>query len=289
MKVLITGGHGYIGCHLTEALISNAEVATLDSMFSSVEDFQPVRGVIRHKASTTNPDAVGRAMSGAHVVYHLANRHDWDVRSSRHPMRLADANLKGLVTVLTMARATGIDRIIHTSCASVYGNIIGAIENDTCVPVDFHGAMKLAEEAICRAFYNLGLEIVILRLGQVWGGHGSHSVVNQLLRRPQDALGHDADDTLDLVFIDDVIRALKWSRRWDSGIYNIGTGVESTIGGLWKLLVGEGEPNVATNVTGMDRLSRMCLDQTYTEAETGWKPKVLLTSLNRDEIVDRCK
>ena len=111
MRVLVTGGQGYIGNHLTKSLISKDEVVTLDSMFASVPglDF-PDETPIRHRASTTNPDAVGRAMNGAHIVYHLANRRDWDVTSKRHTARLADANLKGLVSVLTMARAIGIDK-----------------------------------------------------------------------------------------------------------------------------------------------------------------------------------
>ena len=134
MHILITGCQGYIGSHLTKSFLDAGHtVTTLDNCFnakSSIFDFTTYNGrLIRHQASVANPDAVGRALQGVDVIYHLAARTDWE-NAPRHPLRLFETNVQGTATVLTMARKAGVDKVIFTSDAAVYGNIIGARPTD---------------------------------------------------------------------------------------------------------------------------------------------------------------
>lgn len=287
MHALITGGQGYIGYHLANALLSRGHtVTTLDSGFNSTiaASFQSGGRLVRHQATVVNPDAVGRAMQGVDIVYHLAARFDWD-KSPRHPLRLVEANVLGTATVLAMAHKMGIDRVIFTSSADVYGNIVGARPTDPCVPVNMLGATKLAAEALCRGYYQQGLEVVILRLYNVWGKVGSHSVIDEFMHGCETING-DGMQTRDFVYIDDVIKALLLSADWDSNVYNIATGEETTINGIWALM----HPNTWQPTYNLDynpgyqELQRSCGDITGTP----WKPEVFLSNLDGDGIRQHC-
>lgn len=287
MHALITGGQGYIGYHLTRALLEKGyAVTTLDTGFSAkpVALLQHNGRLVRHQASVANPDAVGRALQGVDVVFHLAARYDWDI-SPRHPLRLFETNTMGTATVLAMARKAGVDRVIFTSSAEVYGNIVGAKPTDPCVPVTMFGASKLAAEAVCRGFYQQGMEIIILRLYNVYGREGSCSVVDKFINGANTIYG-DGMQTRDFVHIDDVVRALVNAMDWDSNIYNIATGEEITINGLWTLThPPEWQPVYDLEYdTGQQEIHRSCGDI----STTPWKPKVLISELTGDGIRQRC-
>lgn len=285
MHALITGGQGYIGYHLAKALMARGHaVTTLDTGFNARQPLHLNGRVARYQASVANPDAVGRALQGVDVVYHLAARHDWE-NSPRHPLRLFETNTLGTATVLAMAGKVGVDRVIFASSAEVYGNIVGAKPTDPCVPVNMFGASKLAAEAVCRGFYQQGMEIVILRLYNVWGKAGSCSVVDRFLQGA-DVIYGDGMQTRDFVYVDDVVRALIGAIDWDSNIYNIATGEETTINGLWALMhPPEWQPRYDLDYqTGQQELHRSCGDI----SATPWKPEVRISELDANGIKQRC-
>lgn len=284
MHVLITGGQGYIGSYLARAFLDAGHiVTTLDSTFNSkrIFDYKEYGSrLVRHQASVANPDAVGRAMDGVNVVYHLADRHDWE-NSPRHPLRLFETNVLGTATVLSMARNAGVDKVMFSSSTGVYGNLVGAKPVDPCMPISLQGASKLAAEAVCRGFYQLGLEVTILRIASTWGKAGSCSVVSKF------ASGHnvvysDGSQTRDFVYIDDVVTALMLALDWDSNIYNIATGVETAVGGLFQII----NPGVTVQYTNppQDEVYRFCGDID----DTPWKPKVLISELTGERIKVLC-
>lgn len=284
MRILITGGQGYIGTYLTKALLDLGHtVVTLDSCLNSITPMDLTNynsRLIRHQASTANPDAVARAMSGVDLVYHLAARNDWN-DSPRYPLHLFETNVQGTVTVLSMARKVGVTKVIFASSSEVYGNLVGAEPTDPCVPITMFGASKLAAEAVCRGFYQLGMDVIIARIYNVWGRKGSKSVVNKFANGCN-TIRDDGLQTRDFVFIDDVIKALIQASSWDSNIYNIASGDEVAIAGLYELIKPGMLPTYEPATT--PEIQRSCGSVAYTP----WKPEIKVASLTREAILSYC-
>lgn len=288
MHFLITGGQGYIGNYLTASLLDDCNtITTLDSNFSSKEyDFSnyPRPKLIRHQASTCNPDAVIRSLAGVEVIYHLAGRSDFE-NSYRHPMRLFQSNVEGTVNLCCMANRAGVNKIIFASSAEVYGNLVGAKETDPTIPVNMYGASKLAAEAILRGFYQRGMDVIILRIFSCYGRGNGTSIINKLVNGQKD-LYADGSQTRDFVYVDDVVEALKAAKDWDSGIYNIATGEETTLGAIWSIINPGEEANYVPYPVGYDEAYRICADTDL--VSKSWKPKVLLSELDREKLVELC-
>ncbi len=258
MTVVVTGGCGFIGSHLVRRLLRDEHtVSILDTFYtghpSNLGDCYPECSVIQ--GSVTNWDAVRRAMSGCHMVYHLAARMDWS-KKPRHAAALVKTNVMGTTWVLTMARAMGVQRVVFTSSASVYGSVFPGIEGGPCLPVSTYGSSKLAAEAICRGFNVTGLEVVVLRLFNVHG-IGGHGVVEAFKGGGNIVYG-DGAQTRDFVHVSDVVNALIGAQGWYPTIYNVGTGNETTISGLWHKLrgdkFGDEEPQyIPSSTGGIDR------------------------------------
>lgn len=285
MHIFITGGQGYIGSYLTKALLDAGHiVTTLDSAYNSIRvlDFSGYGSrLVRHQASVTNIDAVGRAMAGANVVIHLAARSMYDDTPRRDIIRLYETNVIGTTVVLSTARKIGVDKVIFASSAAVYGNIVGARPTDPCVPVNIYGSSKLAAEATCRGFYQLGLDVIMLRMANVWGRRGSCSIVNKFAAGWNTVHG-DGSQTRDFIFIDDVVNGLLASLRWDANIYNLATGVETSISGLFNII----NPGKTMDFVEPEQpeIYRSCLDVN----ETPYKVETLISELDGDGIRERC-
>lgn len=289
MHALVTGGQGYIGNHLTKYLLDHGhKVTTLDSGFDRKPfNLEGYKGSLRRVETTIlNPDGVCRAMDGVDVVFHLAARMDWNP-SFRHPARMIQCNVDGACIVFSMAQRMGIERVVFTSSAAVYGNLINATEDSPCMPVNLYGCSKLAAEAVCREFFNQGLEVIILRLYNVWGRCNSKSVVSKFSQGNIKIMG-DGSQTRDFVFIDDVIQAFIHSTQWDSGIYNIGTGDEIEINGLFKMM-SDCTPFYENYPRGYQEPYRSCSDQSFTKKNTGWEPKIRLGNLDRLGLLELCR
>lgn len=290
MRILITGGLGYIGSYLSKRLSEIGHTITiLDSQFNHknlnfVRNIPSTRFI---KASTMNIDSVLRSMGECSVIFHLASRMDWST-NYRQPLRLCQNNVQGTATILSAARMVGIEKVIFASSAAVYGNLVPAREIDPCVPVNMYGSTKLAAEAICRGFYNMGMDISILRLFSVWGKEGSESVINRLTNG-HNRIYFDGQQTRDFVFIDDVIDALVASINWESNIYNIGTGEEATINSIWTHLHPNNEPEYTEPSKDQHtEIFRSCADITFTKKSTGWSAKTKISELSSSDIFKLC-
>lgn len=293
MHVLVTGGEGYVANHYIKKMLSKGHsITTLDSGFSSkLTEFDYAGQSLklrRFKASVANIDVVNRALEGVDMIVHMAARMDWNL-AYRHIIRLTEANVKGTANILAMARRAGVNKIIHISSAAVYGNMIEARETDMPVPINLYGATKLAGEQLARGFYNeYGLDVVILRPFNIWGGTASGSVVDKMVRDPHKTpLYYDGSQTRDFVHITDVVDAIYNAYMWDSMIYNICTGAESSISGVWSILYPEVEPNYVPNPKDRsNEIMRSVGDPGFVTSITGWKPTVVLPNLTREEIIN---
>lgn len=289
MHVLVTGGQGYIGNHLTHALLENHFVTTLDSGFAKKPftfSEQESKKLRRFEASILNPDVIARAMAGVDAVIHLAARMDWNP-SFRHPARLIECNVVGTCNVLSMAKRVGINRVVIASSASVYGSLINAAESSPLMPLNMYGSSKAGAEAVARSFYNEGMDTVLLRPYNIWGGCNSSSVITKFVRGSKKILG-DGTQTRDFVYIDDLIRAFINALEWEPNIYNIGSGEEVEINALWQKLNDGIEPEYEEYPVGYYEPYRSLADPTFTYRETGWKAKVVLSDLKREDIVRLC-
>ena len=235
-RILVTGGCGFIGSHLCRRILKEGYkpvifdtmlTGSADNLGDAVSQCSFVRGRV------TNRDALARAMSGVSVVYHLAARNDISDRPY-HNAAIFTTNVMGTVWVLTQARNLGVHKVVIASAADVYGNVVPGQVGGLLRPDSVFGASKRAAEIVCDSFAQVGMEIVVLRLYDVYGP-GSHSIVDRFKAGSRVIYG-DGSQTRDFIHVDDVVAALWRARRWDSGIYNVGTGIETTVLGLYNLI-----------------------------------------------------
>lgn len=176
MRVLVTGGAGFIGSHLVDQLTAAGEHVTVLDDFSagSLENIREacandrVRVV---KGSILDPDTVDEALDGCDRIYHLAVQ--CVRRSLGQPYQSHEINATGTLNVLEAARRRGIVRFIYCSSSEVYGNTsAGLLQEDVtqCRPVTVYGSAKLAGELYAEAYWQTyGLPVVIVRPFNAYG------------------------------------------------------------------------------------------------------------------------
>jgi UDP-glucose 4-epimerase len=220
MRCLVTGGCGFIGSHLVNALIEKGhEVVVIDNLTSGKKErlnskARFILGDIR------NPDDVKQAMENCKIVFHLAAL--TDLRTVTEEMD-KEVNFEGSKNVFSAAQEIGA-RIVFTSSAAVYGNS-SAVENGECKPLSYYGKNKLETERLCPE------NSFVVRLFNVYGPYGK-SFVNTLCKKIPDeeeiVVYGDGSNTRDYIYVDDVVSALLLSIG-QNGIYNVGTGIETTV------------------------------------------------------------
>jgi nucleoside-diphosphate-sugar epimerase len=259
-------------------------VTIIDSQFNSKPwQFNSSCRLIK-SGVTAGLDSVMRAMEGVNVVYHLAERHDHS-QAYRHPMKLVSTNVYGTSAILAMARRAGVSQVVFTSSFDVYGNFINADEGVPCLPISTYGCSKLAAEAVCRGFYMNGLDVTILRLFNVWGGDHGMSAVDKFSNGSSNIIYDGGMQTRDFIHISDAIIALRHAIEWEPMLYNVGTGEEVTIAGLWKIIRGDEEPiHKEFRTSGLSEIQRSSANMTNTTNLTGWTPKVFISELNAREV-----
>ncbi|MEM2409615.1 MAG: SDR family NAD(P)-dependent oxidoreductase [Thermofilaceae archaeon] len=236
MKVLVTGGAGFIGSHLVRRLVqSGYEVVVFDNFSTGssenlgelMGDIEVIEGDVRDREAV---EAVAQQADG---VVHLAALIDV-AESLQKPFLYLDVNVRGTLNVLEAARRAGV--FVFASSAAVYGNPVRLPidEEHPLQPLSPYGASKVAGEALVSAYAHIhSFRPVVLRLFNVYGPKQSKAyagVVVEFIKRIQrgepPVIFGDGAQTRDLVFIDDVVeyfvRALALERV--RGVYNIGSG-----------------------------------------------------------------
>jgi len=171
MRVLITGGAGFIGSNLVDAVIADGqEVTVLDDLSTGyAENVNPEAKLI--SGDVADPDAVREACRDAELVVHLAAARAV-LRSVQDPLATDRANTRGTLSVLEAARQAGVRRVVCTSSSSVYGgaSVTPTPESAPLVPRSPYAVSKLAGEQYARVYWELhGLETVAIRLFNVFG------------------------------------------------------------------------------------------------------------------------
>jgi len=245
MKVLITGGAGFIGSHLADACVAKGyEVAILDDLSYGKEDnLTQIRDKVAfHHGSILDPDILAKAIDGCQVVFHMAAVSSV-AESLKDPLRCHEVNATGTLAVFDAARNQGA-KVVFSSSAAVYGEqrTMPVDENMRTGPISLYGAQKLQGEHYAQVYADLfALPIVCLRYFNVFGprqdpGSPYSGVVSIFANRfsaGQDVTIYgDGKQTRDFVFVADIVRAnllAATHAEADGHIFNIGTGRGTTI------------------------------------------------------------
>ena len=239
MRTLVTGGAGFIGHHLVNTLkkIPGVSVTVLDNLQRQrAEKLRPTPGnVTFHPLDIRDRSAVARAIHGTDVVFHLAAQ-STVIGSAEDVEYSFSSNVQGTFNVLHAAAMAGTKRVVFTSSREVYGEpeTIPVPETAQLKPKSHYGASKAAAEMYCRAFRQNGLQVVILRLANVYGPGDTGRViplfVEQALRGIPLVL-YDGTQVLDFVWIGTVVSVLMDAgfREFLPGPINIGSGIGVTV------------------------------------------------------------
>ena len=218
MRCLVTGGAGFIGSNLVEALVARGdEVRVLDDLSTGYRDNISADAEL-FEAAVSDASAVRAAIEGCEVVFHQA-AHRAVARSVDDPLATDTANVHGTLTILDEARAAGVRRVIYASSSSVYGgaDIRPTPETAPLLPRSPYAVTKLTGEHYCRVYSELhGLETVALRYFNVFGPRqrpdSMYAAVIPLFidalrggRRP--TVHGDGKQSRDFTFITDVVAA----------------------------------------------------------------------------------
>jgi UDP-glucose 4-epimerase len=245
MRALVTGGAGFIGSHLTDALLARGhEVMVVDRLRTSKFNLNGAieRGARLARADVTDTAAMRDALNEwqPEVVYHLAAQIDvrWSVED---PSTDAHQNIGGTAAVLEAARHAGVKRVVLASTAGVYGDPdrLPVNEETPPAPLSPYGAGKAAAESYLALFSRLhGLSTLSLRMSNVYGPrqnpHGEAGVIAIFCAaaaegRPVTVFG-DGTQTRDFVYVEDVAEAFAAAgSSAEQGAINVSTGVETSL------------------------------------------------------------
>lgn len=291
MKALVTGGAGFIGSNLVDALLARGErVAIVDDLSTGRRENLAqalADGARLHELDVRDAAALHALMDEERpdVVFHLAAQIDVR-RSVEDPAFDARANVEGTINVLAAAHAAGARRVVYSATGgAVYGEAdqIPTVEDAPARPLAPYGQSKLSAEGYCELFTRLhGLSTIALRYANVYGPRqdplGEGGVVAIFCgcvatgRTP--TIYGDGRQTRDFVYVGDVVAANLLAAASDSsGPVNVGTGVETSVLELAVALdgLGAGPPLAPVHADARaGEVRRSCLDPTRARELLGW-------------------
>ena len=249
MKILVTGGAGFIGSHVADALIDEGhDVHILDDMSTGRHANVPDAATLHeHDIRSDQAAALIERERFEVMVHHAAQM---DVRASvADPSFDADVNVRGFLNLAEAGRKSGMEQIIFASTGgAIYGepDFVPQDESHPLQPVSPYGITKLTTEKYLY-FYKkqYGIDYVALRYANIYGPrqnpHGEAGVVaiftERMLNGDQPIINGDGKQTRDYVYVGDVVRAnVKALYHDGSGIFNIGTGKETDVNMLFRTL-----------------------------------------------------
>jgi len=279
MRAVVTGGAGFIGSNLVDALVQRGdEVVVVDDLSSGKRENLNAAATFVDGDIRNGVDAAGAA-----VVFHLAAQADVQT-SMRRPAHDAAVNVVGTVQVLEAARAAGARVVFSSTGGAIYGECDGPAQEDSPLqPVSPYGIAKLCAEEYLRGWNRIhGSGHVVLRFANVFGPREDSSLeggvvaifLERLARGEETLIFGDGLQTRDFVYVGDVVRALLAAAGRDGGTFNVGTGEETTVLELHRLCAeatgSTAEPRFEPARLGDAR--RSVLDVSRAAAELGWRP-----------------
>jgi UDP-glucose 4-epimerase len=300
MRALVTGGAGFIGSNLVDALLDQgAEVDVIDTLVtgrkSNLEAGALGRGARLHEVDITDAPALNALVGdiAPDVIYHLAAQ--IDVRKSiDDPAFDASVNVVGTINVLEAARLAGVGRVVNTSTGgAIYGDAdtIPSDETTTPLPMAAYGQSKFCAERYLGWYGRLyGQSNITLRLGNVYGPRqdpmGEAGVIAIFCGKLRDGsrptIYGDGSQTRDYIYVGDVVRAqLAAGQSSVTGEINIGTGRETSVLDIVEVMK-ELEPDAAAGFDPthaeerLGEVQRSCLDVARAREELAFEAQTTL-------------
>ena len=292
MKILATGGAGFIGSQVAAALLEKGHsVHVLDNFSTGREENVP------KQASLHNLDVRSERVRELFererfevVVHHAAQM---DVRRSvADPKFDADANIVGFLNLMEAGHLNGLRKVVFASTGgAIYGEpeFVPQTEDHPLRPVSPYGVAKLAAEQYLYYYkQQYGIDYVALRYANVYGPrqnpHGEAGVVaifiERMLKGEQPVIYGDGEQTRDYVFVSDVVLANLAALRYQgSGAFNVGTTTETSVNELFRLLRGYTDADIPEQHAGAKpgEQRRSILSYQRAQQNLGWNPKTSLT------------
>jgi UDP-glucose 4-epimerase len=284
VRAIVTGGAGFIGSHMADALVTRGdEVHVLDNLTRGRREHVPEPARLHEGDIRSDADAVFDEIR-PEACFHLAAQADVRV-SVEDPAYDADVNVLGTLRVLEAARRHGTRIVFSSTGGAIYGECEApAPEDAERRPLAPYGTSKLAGEEYLATYNRLyGSGHVSLRYGNVYGPrqdpHGEAGVVaifmGLLAGDGTPRIFGDGSQTRDYIFVGDVVAATLAALDHPGGVLNVGTGVETSVLALYEAISRvsgiEREPELAPARLG--ELQRSFLDPLRAERELGWRPR----------------
>jgi len=252
-KIIVTGGAGFIGSHITDALIEEGyEVHIIDNLCAGKKENVNPKAIL-HIVDIRDKEKLIPIFKNAKYVFHEAALPQVQY-SIENPIETNDVNVNGLLNVLEASRLNGIKRVIFASTSAIYGNqdILPTVENMKANPLSPYAVHKYIGEIYCKLYAQIyNLETICLRYFNVYGPRinldGAYPlVIGYFLKmmkqnKPLPITG-DGNQTRDFIYVSDVVSAnllAMKSNKVCNGIFmNIGGGYRSSVNDIAKLISG---------------------------------------------------
>jgi len=283
VRAAVTGGAGFIGSNLVDALLGRGdEVVVIDDLsFGNRAYVNPSAGFLERDIRD------GVEFSEIDVVFHLAAQTDVSTSIAR-PADDASVNVLGTVRVLEAALRAGTQVVFTSTGGAIYGECAGpATESSSLEPLSPYGIAKLCAEEYVRGWNRIhDCRHAIVRLANVYGPRQDSSLeggvvavfLDRLARGEETVIFGDGLQTRDFVYVGDVVAALLATVGHDGGVFNVGTGEETTVLALHRAcaeLAGDSaQPRFEAARLGEVRHS--VLDVSHIARELGWSARTSL-------------
>jgi UDP-glucose 4-epimerase len=245
MRILITGGAGFIGSHLVEHFQGTAEIVVLDNLRSGYRHNLDGLDHTFIEGNVTDPAAVARAMQGVDLVFHLAAMISVPESMAR-PRECVDINVTGLLHVLEAAESAGVKKLVLASSAAVYGNnpTVPKTEDMTPEPKSPYAITKLDGEYYLEMFRREGrLNTASLRFFNVFGPRQDPAsayaaavpiFIRKAIAGEEITIFGDGGQTRDFIHVRDIVAALVHAATHPdlTGTFNVGYGTSMTVNEL---------------------------------------------------------
>lgn len=256
-RIMVVGGAGLIGSHVVDELVKTdvGEIIVYDNFFRGRRDNlreamkDPRVTIYPHGGDILHSDILSKAMEGVHGVVHLAAL--WLLQCHEYPRSAFDVNIRGTFNVIEAAIANGVERVVYSSSASVYGDALELpmTESHPYNNFTFYGATKIAGEHMFKSLGDrYGLSWAGLRYMNVYGPRQDYkgayiAVMMKILDRLDQGLPPvvygDGSQQYDFIHVTDVARANVAALRADATgeNYNVGRGIGTSIKEITELLI----------------------------------------------------